>query len=52
MPTPPQPTTINTTSTIGRHDEDSVDGDQPDSGIDEGNQVCSNTCQYYHWILS
>jgi len=42
MPTPPQPATITTAAgvEIGRHDQDSVDGDQPDSGIDEDNQVC------------
>ena len=50
MPTPQHPTTITTTAggvisaESGRHDQDSVDGDHPDSGLGEDNLVCTNTC--------
>ncbi|XP_065896465.1 uncharacterized protein [Dysidea avara] len=43
MPTPQHPTTITTTAggvisaESGRHDQDSVDGDHPDSGLGEDN---------------
>jgi len=44
MPTPPPTTTTGAAAAagrevIGRHDQDSVDGDHPDSGIDEDSQV-------------